>query len=262
MEKEKNFWCFQCNKTYPKREITILSDESLQCKVCNSTFIEEINENEDSQPKDFVPVKFQNNQGYESRSIHYFQSRTFNIPGFNPITISIGNDPRELESIITNNTFFHNPINFSLENNNNIFTFLNSHNDDEQFENLLNFIMTHDPNHYGNPPASENAIQALKKITIDNSNINNEKESTCNICFCNYEIGEKCIIMPCSHQFHEECIIKWLQMHNSCPICRYELESNDADYEQRKNHHREILRNYNNNFQGNNGNSNQGGNHA
>ena len=47
--------------------------------------------------------------------------------------------------------------------------------------------------------------------------------------------GEKVAIsvvkMPCSHIFHEYCLIPWLEKHNSCPTCRFELETEDKEYE-------------------------------
>ena len=35
--------------------------------------------------------------------------------------------------------------------------------------------------------------------------------------------------LPCSHLFHENCVFPWLEMKQTCPICRLELD-NDVSY--------------------------------
>lgn len=36
--------------------------------------------------------------------------------------------------------------------------------------------------------------------------------------------------LPCGHHFHTECLQPWLRTHNTCPNCRYELDTADDRY--------------------------------
>ena len=132
--------------------------------------------------------------------------------------------------------------------------FLLNHNNDNQFENFLNILMSFDSTHKGNPPASERAINSLKKLEINKDNIEKFNEETCNVCLEGYLEGQLSIKLDCGHCFHDKCIIQWLKMRNTCPVCRHELESNDPNYEKRKHLHRETIRNLHNNNSGNNNN--------
>ena len=140
--------------------------------------------------------------------------------------------------------------------------FLSNHNNDNQFENLLNIIMSFDSIHKGNPPASEKAINNLKKTDINKDNIKDYNEKTCNVCLENYKEGDISIKLDCEHYFHDKCIIQWLKMRNTCPVCRHELESNDPNYEKRKHSHRETLRNFHNNYGNGNNNGNNNNNNG
>ena len=147
-----------------------------------------------------------------------------------------------------------------VNNNSPINNFLLNHINDHQFENFINIITAFDLQHKGNPPASERAINNLKKTEINKNNINDFKEQTCNVCLENFSEGQISIKLDCGHHFHENCIIHWLKMRNTCPVCRHELESNDPNYERRKNNHRENLRNLHRNNNNSNNNNSGGGN--
>ncbi|XP_047072430.1 uncharacterized protein LOC124681583 [Lolium rigidum] len=79
------------------------------------------------------------------------------------------------------------------------------------------------------PPASISAIQALPSAVLT---INEEgKGEECAVCKDAVAAGERVKRMPCSHRYHEDCIVPWLQVRNSCPLCRFELPTDDPKYE-------------------------------
>ena len=47
------------------------------------------------------------------------------------------------------------------------------------------------------------------------------------------EAGNAVVRLPCEHAFHRCCIEPWLQEHNTCPTCRFELDTDDTEYNDR-----------------------------
>ncbi|KAJ8905865.1 hypothetical protein NDN08_002370 [Rhodosorus marinus] len=103
-------------------------------------------------------------------------------------------------------------------------------------EGGLNAVIQHltenDPNQYGNPPAAKDAVNALPKLKVTESILGSE--DGCAVCKDAFELDQECVQMPCSHIFCESCISPWLERHNTCPVCRFELRTDDADYERRR----------------------------
>jgi E3 ubiquitin-protein ligase RNF115/126 len=133
--------------------------------------------------------------------------------------------------------FFNEPLLFSnfmggFSNHN---SFFGSPFRNDGLEQILNHIMQNDPNNYGTPPASKQEVEKLEKTVISEENSTEFKEKDCSVCRENYKIDEKTIKMPCNHVFHEDCLMPWLKQHNSCPVCRFELKTDDVMYENRKN---------------------------
>ena len=144
-----------------------------------------------------------------------------------------------LNSGITNNPI----LNLLLTNSNPLGNFFSRYQPgDRQYENLLNYIMTNDPNHYGTPPASEDKVNNLKREEVTENQMNKYKDKECTVCKDNYKVNETVVYMPCNHNFHNDCLIPWLKIHNSCPVCRYQIKTDDKDYEAKKEQNRSILR--------------------
>ncbi|XP_047325782.1 E3 ubiquitin-protein ligase CIP8-like [Impatiens glandulifera] len=80
----------------------------------------------------------------------------------------------------------------------------------------------------GAPPASKSAIVALERIVITSQ----AESVVCAICKDSVTVGEIAKKLPCAHVYHEDCIIPWLGSRNSCPVCRYELDTDDPEYEE------------------------------
>ncbi|XP_022897083.1 E3 ubiquitin-protein ligase RING1-like [Olea europaea var. sylvestris] len=100
-------------------------------------------------------------------------------------------------------------------------------------EQLIQQLAENDPNRYGTPPASKSAVDGLPNIKITEELLATDS-SQCAVCKDSFGLNEEAKQMPCKHIYHKDCILPWLELHNSCPVCRYELPTDDPDYENRR----------------------------
>lgn len=98
-------------------------------------------------------------------------------------------------------------------------------------EQLIQQLAENDPNRYGAPPASKSAVEGLPTIKISEEHLGTDA-AQCAVCKDEFELCSEVKQMPCKHMYHPDCILPWLAQHNSCPVCRYELPTDDSDYEQ------------------------------
>jgi len=82
-----------------------------------------------------------------------------------------------------------------------------------------------------NPPASARAIAALKSWEVSADSMLSDP---CAVCQDAFEPGNEVSQIGCGHIFHKDCLLPWLQNTNTCPTCRYEVETIDASYNERK----------------------------
>lgn len=81
------------------------------------------------------------------------------------------------------------------------------------------------------PPATAEAfLRDMPVLKVTENDVEAEDDE-CSICVDKLFVGDPALRIPCGHLFHEDCIRKWLRSSNKCPICRYELPTDDADFE-------------------------------
>ncbi|KAJ1430149.1 Zinc finger, RING-type [Sesbania bispinosa] len=91
------------------------------------------------------------------------------------------------------------------------------------------------------PPASKEVVAKLPVITLTEEILAKMgKDTECAICRENLVLNDKMQELPCKHTFHPPCLKPWLDEHNSCPICRYELQTDDHAYESWKEREKEA----------------------
>ncbi|XP_021290545.1 uncharacterized protein LOC110421304 [Herrania umbratica] len=101
------------------------------------------------------------------------------------------------------------------------------------FEQLLDHLT--DGSRRGAPPASASFVNNLPCVIVSDEH---EKHDglACAICKDVLPVGTEVNQLPCFHVYHPSCILPWLNARNSCPLCRYELPTDDKDYEEGKQH--------------------------
>ncbi|KAH0692382.1 hypothetical protein KY285_019479 [Solanum tuberosum] len=249
------YFCHKCSNNVT---ITPSATGDLFCPTCNSDFVEEYEE-PDPEPEMFP--NFPNSvllssllMGSRSRSDPTTSSRPHSAPttgsrvspytaifnsNRNPRQTSSGSDdfnPFEflqthLAALRANGASFE----FVIEGGNGGSGFQLPANFGDYFigpgfEQLIQNLAENDPNRYGTPPASRSAVEGLPTIKVDEELMRSEL-AQCAVCKDDFEMGLDVKQMPCKHVYHKDCIVPWLELHSSCPVCRYELPTDDPENE-------------------------------
>jgi len=102
---------------------------------------------------------------------------------------------------------------------------------------LVQLISMADQGSAGKPPASKEVLSKLPIFKVEEKHCKKDEKGNleypnCAVCCSNINLGENAQLIPCGHMFHPDCIKPWFMQHNTCPICRYELPTDDPYYEE------------------------------
>ena len=93
---------------------------------------------------------------------------------------------------------------------------------------LIAQLMQNDPNRPRAAPASASAVSGLEKVVMTSEMVACDDGLECAVCKDTFCVAHTVICLPCTHRFHEDCITPWLKTHNTCPVCRHALPTEEA----------------------------------
>ncbi|KAG4910019.1 hypothetical protein JHK84_055905 [Glycine max] len=221
----KPFFCHVCSQ-----RITCSDESEPFCPICMESFVEECNPNNPN------PNLFPENEESSDSEISF---------SLLPLFLSTVSRSRPEPDMFDPMVFLQNHIQGLRADGANIQVDFGHPSEQQGFrlpanigdyfmgpglEQFIQQLADNDPNRYGTPPAAKDAVENLPTITVDDELLNSELNQ-CAVCQDEFEKGSLVTQMPCKHAYHGDCLIPWLRLHNSCPVCRYELPTDDADYE-------------------------------
>ncbi|KAI8824575.1 uncharacterized protein EV422DRAFT_325906 [Fimicolochytrium jonesii] len=138
-----------------------------------------------------------------------------------------------------------------------LFGTLRDRHDDERQQTLLDGLISQlldeaNASAKGPPPASKEFIRKMPVVDMTSATGLKDSEKTCSICVEKFTSDSTTEPppsttsttpatplntprrLPCTHIFHTLCITPWLELHNTCPVCRHELPTDDVEYEKQK----------------------------
>ncbi|CAL5059816.1 unnamed protein product [Urochloa decumbens] len=103
-------------------------------------------------------------------------------------------------------------------------------NEHNTYMNLLRSLEGHTEEAVRQLPASRAVVEGLQEVVLSEV----ETSHGCAVCKDGIAAGLSVLRLPCKHYFHADCIRPWLAIRNTCPVCRFELPTGDAEYDRRR----------------------------
>ncbi|XP_062150911.1 E3 ubiquitin-protein ligase RING1-like [Alnus glutinosa] len=75
-------------------------------------------------------------------------------------------------------------------------------------------------------PAAKRVVESLPCVELTVEELG-RSTAVCAVCKDEIVVEEKVRRLPCAHYYHGDCIVPWLSIRNTCPLCRYELPTEE-----------------------------------
>ncbi|GMI84880.1 BCA2 zinc finger ATL 11, RING-H2 finger C2A [Hibiscus trionum] len=233
-----SYWCYRCN-----RFVRISTEGSIVCPGCDGGFIEEIDNHSHAARALYVDsgrvgsdASMYNTNAPGTTSLRRSRLNGGDRSPFNPVIVLSGgaaspSTDGERSNVERNGRGFElyyedvsgsglRPLPASMSE-----ILLGSGFD--QLIDQLSQVEIQNVGRYNQSPASKAAVDAIPTVEIDDTHIH--EEVCCAVCKEQFELGTKVLNMPCNHLYHSSCILPWLQLQNSCPVCRHELPAVEGE---------------------------------
>ncbi|CAA6664703.1 unnamed protein product [Spirodela intermedia] len=81
----------------------------------------------------------------------------------------------------------------------------------------------------GPRPASKSFVETIPAVQITEAFLAAESFLLCAVCKDEFVLQTEARQLPCNHIYHSDCILPWLSRHNSCPVCRFSLPTEEQE---------------------------------
>ncbi|KAF8106813.1 hypothetical protein N665_0131s0016 [Sinapis alba] len=234
------YWCHMCSQA-----VNLIIDAQIKCPYCQSGFVEEMSEeiNGGSSLREVQNQEIDFGRRFR-RTEFGVDNDEVNIPAADVDGNDISNVDnhhhrdrehdgeieldREVDSIIRRRRRssaailqllqgIREGINSDHDGNTTSRSAIGNYLARQELDHLLRNLADNDPiRRQGTLPAAKQAVENLPTVKVC-------EPLQCSVCLEDFEKGSEAKEMPCKHKFHIRCIVLWLELHSSCPVCRYEL---------------------------------------
>lgn len=209
---EPSHWCHSCN-TF----VRVHEGDSVICLDCGSAFVEEMNAHHPPRPRHHhrhSPALSETTPAPESRQIHDFlRNATAFQPHSNPFIVL-----RTTEETATFDLLYDDCSGHGLRP---LLPGMSELIMGPGFDRILEHFIHIDTITVTQPPASKAAVDSLPTVNINLGHVFSDLH--CAVCTQPFEANALARELPCKHLYHSDCILPWLEIRNSCPVCRHEL---------------------------------------